>query len=642
MVVTPTTQTILGELGQAIPDTPHAVSVSLPTWKANVGYEEGEEWVLSKMKNGYPRFFIHVGIQAFAEVVARKYGNSEEQAMLFPSTAAATRCIEFLARNTTQKSTIFQSLTTGPKDHLRIVDLVFQHKAPVPKVTGTSKTIISAVIFARSEFKHAKTFWQHSGEGVSSRRAEFCFKAFEEGYLVPRNPVRPESIRSDRMCKGPRRYQRKSSLGQTDEPVSVSMTEDPNPARLTSLDRQDYAQFVEERFGRNLDLSLAANAKLAVRRRIAGSLTADVDLKEAIVMPSEGPAVRKVQGFSENDIYLYPCGMNSIFNTHRIMLKARGSLKSISFGFDLLGATYIFMELTKHSFPYIDTLKILEKWGPGCLFYGHGSSADLDDLENRCKSGEKFLSLFCEFPGNPLLKSPDLRRIRKLADQYDFAVVVDETIGNFMNVHILPAADVVVSSLTKVFSGDSNVMGGSSILNPRSRYYHQLRRTMTDEYEDNYWPEDAIYLERNSRDFVSRIDRINKNAEAICQILKASPYVKEIYYPKYSPTRPFYDDFRHPTGGYGGLLSVTFHTTVEAVTFFDVLEVAKGPSLGTNFTLCSPYVILAHYNELDWAAQFGVEADLIRISVGLEDSEELKEKCERALAAVAGLGNTMS
>jgi len=111
-------------------------------------------------------------------------------------------------------------------------------------------------------------------------------------------------------------------------------------------------------------------------------------------------------------------------------------------------------------FPYIDTLKILEKWGPGCLFYGNGSSDDLDDLENRCKNGERFLALFCEFPGNPLLKSPDLRRIRRLADEYDFAVIVDETIGNFMNVHVLPAADVMVSSLTKVFSGDSNVMGG--------------------------------------------------------------------------------------------------------------------------------------------------------------------------------------
>ena len=119
--------------------------------------------------------------------------------------------------------------------------------------------------------------------------------------------------------------------------------------------------------------------------------------------------------------------------------------------------------LTESRFPYIDTLKILEKWGPGCLFYGNGSSSDLHDLESRCKSGEKFLALFCEFPGNPLLKTPDLQRIRALADQYDFAVVVDETIGNFMNVHVLPSADVVVSSLTKVFSGDSNVMGGGYV-----------------------------------------------------------------------------------------------------------------------------------------------------------------------------------
>lgn len=45
---------------------------------------------------------------------------------------------------------------------------------------------------------------------------------------------------------------------------------------------------------------------------------------------------------------------------------------------------------------------------------------------------------------------------------------------------------------------------------------------MDSDYEDNYWPEDAIFMERNSRDFVSRIERINKSAEAICEILKAS------------------------------------------------------------------------------------------------------------------------
>jgi cystathionine gamma-synthase len=168
----------------------------------------------------------------------------------------------------------------------------------------------------------------------------------------------------------------------------------------------------------------------------------------------------------------------------------------------------------------VDTLKILQKFGPGCVFFGRGDAADLDDLEAKLQEGEKLLSLFCEFPGNPLLKSPDLTRIRSLADKYEFTVVIDETIGNFLNVNVLPYADVVVSSLTKVFSGDSNVMGGSAILNPKAPLYSVLKKAWDQQFEDNYWAEDAIFMERNSRDFVSRIDRINANAEAVCEVLR--------------------------------------------------------------------------------------------------------------------------
>jgi cystathionine gamma-synthase len=236
------------------------------------------------------------------------------------------------------------------------------------------------------------------------------------------------------------------------------------------------------------------------------------------------------------------------------------------------------------------------------VFYGHGSQADLDDLERRLEGGERFLALFAEFPTNPLLKSPDLKRIHELGQKYDFIVVVDETVGNFINVNVLPLADVVVSSLTKIFSGDSNVMGGSAVLNPHGRYYQQLKTTFQSNYEDNILVEDAVFLERNSRDFVSRIEKINTTTEFVTDILKASPLgafnsfgsrtnthssilVKEVYYPKYSPTKHLYDACRHPNGGYGGLFSVTFHSTEASIAFFDTLEILKGPSLGTNFTL---------------------------------------------------------
>lgn len=75
-------------------------------------------------------------------------------------------------------------------------------------------------------------------------------------------------------------------------------------------------------------------------------------------------------------------------------------------------------------------------------------------------SPNPIIALFCEFPSNPLLRSPNLSELRKIADEYNFLIIVDETIGNFVNVDVLKFADIVVSSITKVFSGETNVMGG--------------------------------------------------------------------------------------------------------------------------------------------------------------------------------------
>src|SRR5271170_776081 len=110
--------------------------------------------------------------------------------------------------------------------------------------------------------------------------------------------------------------------------------------------------------------------------------------------------------------------------------------------------------------------------------------------------------------------------------------------------------------------------------------------------------------------------------------------VKSVFYPKFNPSRPNYDAYRTPDGGYGGLLSVVFHNDDHAIIFYDALETAKGPSLGTNFTLTSPYTILAHYTELEWARQFGVESGLVRISAGLEEMEHLVGVFEKALEAI--------
>jgi len=174
---------------------------------------------------------------------------------------------------------------------------------------------------------------------------------------------------------------------------------------------------------------------------------------------------------------------------------------------------------------------------------------------------------------------------------------------------------------------------------------------MDDTFEDFYFDEDAIYMERNSRDFKQRIRVIDSNAEIVCDFLQrrslaggaSSPAIKEVFYPKYITPENYHHcrikDLSKPLdgeaggGGYGGLFSLTFTSIAASTAFFDALPCYKGPSLGTNFTLACPYTILAHFTELEWAAQFGVEEGLVRISVGMEDADVLLRSFEVALAA---------
>lgn len=175
-----------------------------------------------------------------------------------------------------------------------------------------------------------------------------------------------------------------------------------------------------------------------------------------------------------------------------------------------------------------------------------------------------------------------------------------------------------------------------------------LKQHLNDNFEDVYFNEDAIFMERNSRDFKRRVRVIDTNTETVCDFLRSrslaggalSAAIKEVYYPKYI-TRENYDVCRNhdvdpedgKTGGFGGLFSLTFTSDAASKAFFDALPCHKGPSLGTNFTLACPYTILAHYTELDWAVQYGVESGLVRISVGMEEAATLLRSFEVALEA---------
>jgi len=108
--------------------------------------------------------------------------------------------------------------------------------------------------------------------------------------------------------------------------------------------------------------------------------------------------------------------------------------------------------------------------------------------------------------------------------------------------------------------------------------------------------------------------------------------VERVWYPKWEYSEA-YDAVCLPDGGYGSFITfLPAQAEARAARVYDALAVCKGPSLGTVFTLACPFTLLAHYGELDWAESCGVSRYLIRISVGLEDPNDLWRRLDTALA----------
>ncbi|KAH8920485.1 PLP-dependent transferase [Atractiella rhizophila] len=600
-------------LGSTIPALErHAVSVSLPTWKDVVDYELGEKRVIGSMNSGYPRFFWHQDVQKLCRIIETEYGsqNHSERCILFPIGSSVEECLNFLSSRTPPVKS--RSLPIDIEKRIRLY----------------------AVFVAEDDFGRIKEFWQHTGEGISSRFAARCLKLLKDkeeatGKERRRSQDTPSSPTSTASRSWKSRYQNKaiSPIFTPSPPTSPTTSSPVLQSKSTQEELDEDADFyVEERYGRNLPTNLGEEAKLTVRKRIAGVLGDQL----------EETSLRN--GLTEDDVYLYPTGMTAIFRAHVMVreerrAKGKEDAKSVVFGF-----------------VYGDTLKLMEKFGPGCHFFPSGQEEDLNALERLCEK-EEIVALYCEFPSNPLLKSSDLRRLRELADRFGFALVVDDTVGNFWNIDVLSMADVVVSSLTKIFSGDCNVMGGSLILNPTSQLYGTLKRSIEATYTDAYFSEDAIYMERNSRDFIKRIKKINRNAEMLCDFFESSrlhprtqkQVIKLVSYPKFATPQNYARCLRNQSTseenstvdkpGYGGLFSLTFMSVNAAAAFYDNMPFSKGPSLGTNFTLACPYTVLVHFNELEWAKNYGVELALVRVSVGMEDEATLRNGFEKALKA---------
>jgi cystathionine gamma-synthase len=326
--------------------------------------------------------------------------------------------------------------------------------------------------------------------------------------------------------------------------------------------------------------------------------------------------IARVAGVPADRVYLFSSGMSGIYAVYRAINRLFPGRRSVQFGF-----------------PYVDTLKLQQDLGPGAHFFPRGGEQDLRRLR-KLLSTEPISAIFSEFPSNPLLVSPDLAALAELAERHEFPLVVDETLGTYVNVDLRSVADVLVTSLTKYFTGAGDVLGGAAIVNPRGHWSTQLGEALAGEYEETLWADDAVHMSHCAADFPERVARINRTAEQVCDFCQSHPAIAEVYYPKFH-ARDHYAAFQRAGGGYGGLFSILLQDPVHTTApFFDALRLCKGPNLGTYFSLCCPFTLLAHYQELDWAESCGVSRYLIRVSVGLEEARDLIQRLDDALPSV--------
>ena len=252
--------------------------------------------------------------------------------MLFPSSIAALRCRNFLLQRPSAVPIAGAQEQDGKVETALTLDLLL----PEPVTTGDHSkngvVVASAVLFVEADRPLAAKFWQHTGEGISSRRAEFLLPFFMQGHLRVRQTACVEIQSRVPFAKGPKRY-RKISPVEDQQQINEGC---PQKSQLTigvlQNDTLDDPHFIEERFGRNLSTILATNAKKAIRRRIAGAVIGGIDDVDTLKTSTPFSSTLQSEASAETDVFLFPTGMSSIFNTHRTVLNTLGYLKSVMFG----------------------------------------------------------------------------------------------------------------------------------------------------------------------------------------------------------------------------------------------------------------------------------------------------------------------
>lgn len=278
---------------------------------------------------------------------------------------------------------------------------------------------------------------------------------------------------------------------------------------------------------------------------------------------------------------------------------------------------------------YGGTFRVLDKvFNNFGITYEIVETSDLELLEKSLTEDVK--AIFIESPANPILTITDIKAVAEIAKKHDVLTIVDNTFMTpYLQRPIPLGVDIVVHSATKYLGGHSDLIAGLAVVN--SKELAERLWFVQNSTGGVLQPFDSFLLIRGIKTLGIRMDRHIENATFIAEALKNYDGVKAIYYPGL-PDSQGYEINQKQADGPGGMLSFELDEKYNIKTFFESLElITLAESLGgVESLICHPSSMTHASIPYEIRQKVGIVENLIRISVGIEDKNDILSDLEQA------------
>jgi len=241
--------------------------------------------------------------------------------------------------------------------------------------------------------------------------------------------------------------------------------------------------------------------------------------------------------------------------------------------------------------------------------------------------------IWVETPSNPLLKLVDLNKIKKEIPNDDIKLICDNTFASPYNQRPLTlGADVVLHSSTKYLGGHSDLIGGAIIIKNNDQLAQKIKY-LQNAIGSVPSPFDCYLLIRSIKTLSVRMEKHNTNAMIISEYLNNHPKIKSVRYPGLK-SDPNYNIAKSQMSGFGGIISIELKSDLKGtLNFLENIEIfTLAESLGGVESLIEHPAIMTHASiEENIREELGISDSLVRLSIGIEDVEDLKKALDNAL-----------